>query len=233
MALELLTRLNPKGNSFISEMQNTGRVVDAHTHNHNQRMRTAARAKACPQCRGRRRFKVDSITPEGRPTKVWEWCSRCQGSGTLQDTGGMSSTRVAKQSTDTLTSQDVAAMLAGLPHHKVNTALLYVNDDNDLAGMRSWVESYMREFVIRPQLGAHGISDTQVLEWMAWLAVTEFRMYEGKRIRAKHCAARVNVSTRTWYNVWAARHRANVERLNSWVEEVDVAMSGTLDEMRA
>lgn len=230
MTVELLTRLNPKANSFIAEMQNTGRVVDAGVHNHNQRMRVVARAKACPNCRGRRRFKVDSITPEGRPTKAWEWCPRCQGSGTLQETGGMSSTRVTKSSVDTITSQDVAAMLAGLPHHKINTALLFVNDDDDL---RLWVERYFSQFVVAPNLGAAGVTDVNVCEWMAWLAVAEFRMFEGKRIKARHCAGRINVSTRTWYNVWAARHRANVERLNSWVQEVDVALSGAMDEMRA
>jgi len=226
-ALGLLTLLDPGGSRYIAEMQNTGRRRSTAEQARAELYARLARSKACPKCRGRGQVKR-SPKPDD-----WMVCPRCDGRRTIAETGGMTSTRTAKASTEAMTAADVACMLAHVSKHKVDAALVYVNDDGaaqervERDVLRRIIIPASREWAIRSENRA------EQLEWLAWFALTEVRMHAGRRVKARHTASRLGVPTATWYSVWRPRHEEHVGQLLGWVSAVGSVLQGQIEAARS
>jgi len=256
-ALELLALLDPGSSQYIAEMQNTGSFRTADEWAEALAAKRAASAKACPRCHGRRRLQkdvdafdayrafIDTIAehafkstesgtpfednlPPAVPRVDSPWCTRCQGSGLLLESGHRASTPSKEAPrAERLSAQDVAAMLAGVEHHKVRAAMVYMLDDE---ASRLRLDADVRDRIVIPSVASWkdgGSEDREEqIEWMSWFAVTALRMAGGRQIQARHAAPRLGVTLPNWYKQWQPRHRRHVAELEGWVVDVSAVLDG-------
>ncbi|WP_299071278.1 hypothetical protein [uncultured Paraglaciecola sp.] len=193
--IELLTRLNTKQSAFPDNQAEYGNT-----------------SQLCPACAHRSR---KAIAEDGG-------CSRCGGTRRLGDTGNQNQTR-GKGEQQGMTPQYIAALLAGLPAHKVDAALVYVNDDTQAAGR---LMEYMVNNVIR--VAAHGwrLNDKTRNVRIAGLAATstiDLARYPSK-LETRFACPIVGVSATQWKSLWKERSEVFFMRMYGWTDDVNQHM---------
>ena len=165
--------------------------------------------KHCPLCKGHRQDKIN--------------CRRCAGTGRVKDTTLQKSSRVNLPG---FGLADVSALVAGLDQHKLDAALLLVNDDEKAAER---LYRHLKNKVVKvqshkwpedPDYSERGQKMIRRVrcQAIARMAVDEFRMSDG-HLSSDEKALRLRISHDDLYRGWNREYTPVLDRLISWTHD--------------
>ena len=172
--------------------------------------------KHCPACKGHRQERKS--------------CNRCFGTGKVKDTVVQKSSRVKKKG---FLSSDVAILTAGIEQHKLDAALVFVNDDS--AALER-LRQHLKSNVVKVQsykwptdgsLDKSGQKALRIarIDAVVSIALNDFTLRQGHApLKPKLDALRISKSQ--WYDGQNWREECTIvfDRLSQWIQDVGVHM---------
>lgn len=223
--VELFARLGDAGGVGLGQMQgNPPRRTDDEQEFVDD-MRRAARRQACPKCRGSK-GECRSVFMEagrGKPDRierVWVWCSRCAGTGRLDDEGRRSSSR-SKKPPEGMTAAAVAHLVAGMPRHWYLAASVQVTRNaNDIrpleqSAVERLVEPAARSWRLEPE------GRQARIVGVAKISVFCLMQRDNASMSARNASSILGCSERNWRARWRDRVEMAVAQLEGWVASAD------------